>query len=132
MDDPDLLRITQQQDAIHAEDDGEGDRAQAACERILAIARTRLDTPGGLRSYLAAQSNLALTELRTDPARGEARLRDALAIEARHGPGDRAVVLPIMSCLARTLVNQARLDEARPLHEETMREALAGSTGWSG
>jgi hypothetical protein len=117
--------MVQQQDAIYADDAGERERAQAAYERIIEIARTRLDTPEGLRSYLAAQSNLALTELRADPARGEARLREALAVEARHGPADRAVVLPMKSYLARTLVNQNRLDEARPLHAETMREARA-------
>src|SRR5690606_34011048 len=97
----------------------------AIYERVLAVARTRLDTPEGLRSYLAAQSNLALVDLRQDPARGEARLRDALAVEARYGPADRAVVLPVKSYLARTLVNQARLPEARVLHEEVLREARA-------
>ena len=125
VDDPDLLLTTQQQDAIYADEAGERDRAQAAYERILAIARTRLDTPEGLRSYLAAQSNLALTQLRTDVAGGEARLREALAVEARHGPASPATVLPMKSYLARTLVNQGRLDEARPLHAEVLREARA-------
>src|SRR5690606_32109013 len=69
VDEPGLLLMVQQQDAIYADDAGERERAQAAYERIIEIARTRLDTPEGLRSYLAAQSNLALTELRADPAR---------------------------------------------------------------
>ena len=125
VDEPDLSLTVHQQDAVYAEEAGERERARAIYERVLAIARTRLTTPEGLRSYLAAQSNLALVELREDPARGEARLRDALAAEARHGPADRAVVLPIKSYLARTLVNQQRLAEARPLHEEVLREARA-------
>ena len=125
VDDPDLALTVRQQDAIYADDAGEHAQAQATYRRILEIAGARLHTPEGLRSYLAAQSNLALSELRDDPARGEARLRDALEVEARHGPADRAVVLPIKAYLARTLVNQGRLVQARPLHEEVLREARA-------
>lgn len=119
-------RLTlEQQAAIYADDAGDGARAKAGYERVVAIARERLDTPRGLRSYLAAQSNLALAGLRMDSPAAEARLRDALDVAAEHRFDEPAVLLPMRSYLARALVNQRKLDEARPLHAAVLRDARA-------
>ncbi len=115
----------EQQAAIYADDAGDGAAAKAGYERIVAIARERLDTPRGMRSYLAAQSNLALPDLRHDSAAAEARLRDALDVAAAHRFDEQAVLLPMRSYLARSLVNQRKLDAARPVHAAVLRDARA-------
>ncbi|MBP8119629.1 MAG: protein kinase [Burkholderiales bacterium] len=125
LDEPDMLLSSEQQAAVYADDAGDHARARAAYQRIAEIAASRLSTPSGLRSYLAAQSNLALDDLRIDNALAERRLRDALAIEQRHGPADPALVIPMRTYLARTLVNQRKLDEARPLFERVLADARA-------
>jgi hypothetical protein len=57
------LLSSEQQAAVYADDAGDHARARAAYQRIAEIAASRLSTPSGLRSYLAAQSNLALDDL---------------------------------------------------------------------
>lgn len=122
---PDIELSAQQQAAVYADDAGEAEVARAGYERVAAVARTRLHTQRGLRSYLAAQSNLAVADLRVDLPRAEARLREALQLAQRHGPVESDLLLPLKGYLARTLVNQRKLAEARPLHEQVMREARA-------
>ncbi|UXI65827.1 serine/threonine-protein kinase [Tahibacter amnicola] len=123
VDAPDTLLTAQQQAAVYADDAGESAVARAGYERVLAIARTRLDTPRGMRSYLSAQTNLSIADLRIDSAIAEKRLREALEVAAAGGYDAPNLLLPMKAYLARSLVNQRKLTEARPLHEAVLREA---------
>lgn len=114
-----------QRAAIYADESGDAAKARAGYERVSAIARTRMDTVRGQRSYLAAQGNLAVQEMRTDDAAAERRLRDLLKVADAHGFVEPGVMLPMKSYLARVLVHQRRLDEARDLHAQVLREANA-------
>lgn len=120
----DLALIITQQAAIYAEDSGNVAAAQAAYERVLALTRPQLAKPEHLRSHLAAHINLGLAEMdRSQPALAEARLRDALALAARHGYSDPNDILPMRTYYARTLYEQRRLEAAREVMEPTLEQA---------
>jgi serine/threonine-protein kinase len=124
--DPALAITVRQQQAIYAEEAGHAEKAPAVYADIIALTAGHFDDPRMLRSHVAAQFNLALVEMRSDPATGEARLRKALQITQSHRLADPSTAIKIKSALARSLVDQRRLDEARPLHAEALREAR----GW--
>ncbi|MEO5560346.1 MAG: serine/threonine-protein kinase [Dokdonella sp.] len=117
-----ILSVRQIQ-AVMAEETGDREGAPAVYRQIIDLTRDRLEQPRMLRSHLAAQFNLALVERRSDLARAESRLREVLHIAASHPDADPATAIKVKSSLARTLVDQQRLDEARPLHAAALREA---------
>lgn len=126
--DPALAISVRQQQAIYAEEAGQAGKAPAVYAQIIALTADRLDDPRMLQSHVSAQFNLALVEMRSDPAAGEARLRKALQIAQSHRLADPSTAIKIKSALARSLVDQRRLDEARSLHAEALREARAWFT----
>ena len=121
----DRQRILQQQAAMFAQNAGDRVAARAAYERIAASAREELHLEAAMRSYLAAQTNLATEERNAHPERAERRLREALGLAREHGFDEPGTLLPMRSYRVVALYDQGRIDAARELMQPTLAEARA-------